>query len=157
MTITSIKNLNNHHSNNFAPTLDRQKTFPVFVAVVDDEIDITSLFRDALSHIANVQAFAFSDPNLALEHFRINHRNYRCIISDYRMASMNGIELLDKVKQISPGITRVLISAFEIQDEIFKTAQCIDKFLQKPVRIADLIELVQNCLDPSKIEESNRE
>jgi response regulator RpfG family c-di-GMP phosphodiesterase len=137
--------------------LDRQKNSPVFVAVVDDEIDLASLFKEALNHIANVQAFGFSDPNLALEHFRINHRNYRCIISDYRMPSMNGIELLNKVKEIDVGVSRILISAFEIQDEIFKSAKCIDKFLQKPVRIADLILQVQKCLDPLKIEESNRE
>jgi DNA-binding NtrC family response regulator len=137
--------------------LDRQKNSPVFVAVVDDEVDLASLFKEALSHIDNVQAFGFSDPNLALEHFRINHRNYRCIISDYRMPSMNGIELLNKMKEIDGGVSRILISAFEIQDEIFKSAKCIDKFLQKPVRIADLIVQVQKCLDPLKIEESNRE
>jgi DNA-binding NtrC family response regulator len=129
----------------------------VFVAVVDDEVDLASLFKEALSHIDNVQAFGFSDPNLALEHFRINHRNYRCIISDYRMPSINGIELLNKMKEIDGGVSRILISAFEIQDEIFKSAKCIDKFLQKPVRIADLIVQVQKCLDPLKIEESNRE
>ena len=129
----------------------------MFVAVVDDEVDLASLFKEALSHIDNVQAFGFSDPNLALEHFRINHRNYRCIISDYRMPSMNGIELLNKMKEIDGGVSRILISAFEIQDEIFKSAKCIDKFLQKPVRIADLIVQVQKCLDPLKIEESNRE
>jgi DNA-binding NtrC family response regulator len=129
----------------------------VFVAVVDDEVDLASLFKEALSHIDNVQAFGFSDPNLALEHFRINHRNYRCIISDYRMPSMNGIELLNKMKEIDGGVSRILISAFEIQDDIFKSAKCIDKFLQKPVRIADLIVQVQKCLDPLKIEESNRE
>lgn len=127
------------------------------MAVVDDEVDLASLFKEALSHIDNVQAFGFSDPNLALEHFRINHRNYRCIISDYRMPSMNGIELLNKMKEIDGGVSRILISAFEIQDEIFKSAKCIDKFLQKPVRIADLIVQVQKCLDPLKIEESNRE
>jgi DNA-binding NtrC family response regulator len=129
----------------------------VFVAVVDDEVDLASLFKEALSHIDNVQAFGFSDPNLALEHFRINHRNYRCIISDYRMPSINGIELLNKMKEIDGGVSRILISAFEIQDDIFKSAKCIDKFLQKPVRIADLIVQVQKCLDPLKIEESNRE
>ena len=129
----------------------------MFVAVVDDEVDLASLFKEALSHIDNVQAFGFSDPNLALEHFRINHRNYRCIISDYRMPSMNGIELLNKVKEIDGDVSRILISAFEIQDEIFKSTKCIDKFLQKPVRIAELIVQVQKCLDPLKIEESNRE
>ena len=72
------------------------------------------------------------------------------------MPSMNGIELLNKVKEINSDVVRILISAFEIQDEVFKSAQCIDKFLQKPVRIADLIGEVQKYLNPLKIEESNQ-
>jgi len=45
------------------------------------------------------------------------------------------------------------VCAFEIQDETFKSAHCIDKFLQKPVKIADLIEQVQKCFDALKIGE----
>lgn len=134
-------------------TLDRQENSPVFVAIVDDESDIAYLFRDALNNIPGVRAFAFSDPYLALVHFRHNHKNYRCIISDYRMPVMNGLELLDEVKGINPGVARILISAFEIKDSVFKHNQCVDIFLQKPVRIPDLIEKVQKYLSPAKIKE----
>ena len=126
--------------------MDRQENSPVFVAVVDDESDIAYLFRDALNNIPGVRAFAFSDPDLALVHFSHNHKNYRCIISDYRMPAMNGIELLDKVKEINSDVVGILISAFEIKDDVFKHTQCVDMFLQKPVRIPDLIEKVQNYL-----------
>jgi DNA-binding NtrC family response regulator len=127
----------------------------VFVAVIDDEIDITYLFRDALNHIPGVEAFGFSDPNLALEHFRENHKNYRCIISDYRMPTMNGIDLLDKVKEIKSDVATILISAFEIRDEVFKNTHCVNMFIQKPVRIQDLIEKVQQYLRPMKSKNQN--
>ena len=124
-----------------------------FISVVDDEADLVYLFKDALNVIKGVDVLAFTDPNLALEHFQTNHMNYRCVVSDFRMPSMNGAELLDKMKQINPEVKRILISAFEIEDEIFKNYQCIDKFLQKPILMTDLISEVQNMVSSVKIEQ----
>jgi two-component SAPR family response regulator len=132
--------------------LDEQENFPVFLAVVDDEIDLANLFKDTLSQIPNVRVFAFSDPLLALEHFRYNRENYRCIISDYRMPGLNGVELLGKVKQINSEVTRVLISAFEIDDEVFKNYNCIDKFLQKPITMGDLLAEVQKYINKVEVQ-----
>ena len=36
------------------------------------------------------------------------------------MPGMNGIELLTRIKEIDGSVERVLISAFEIGDDIFK-------------------------------------
>ena len=33
-----------------------------FLSVVDDEVDIMSLFKDALSQIENASVFGFTDP-----------------------------------------------------------------------------------------------
>jgi DNA-binding NtrC family response regulator len=96
--------------------LDRQNTFPVFIAIVDDESDLAYLFRDALSQIPNTRVFAFSDPLLALEHIQTNSEKYQCVISDYRMPSMTGIELLTKIQEVNPTIKRILISAFDLQE-----------------------------------------
>jgi two-component system, cell cycle response regulator CpdR len=123
--------------------LDGKKNFPVFVAVIDDEPDLVNLFRDALRQIPGIEAFAFSDPLLALTHFRINHERYGCVISDYRMPSMVGTKLLTEMKGINPEVTRILISAFDVNDEIFKECDCVDKFLQKPITMSQLIEQVQ--------------
>jgi DNA-binding NtrC family response regulator len=123
--------------------LDRQNNFPVFIAIVDDEPDLAYLFRDALSQIPDARVFAFSDPLLALEHIRTNSENYQCVISDYRMPSITGIELLTKIQEINPRIKRILISAFDIQDEVFKNSECIDEFLPKPITMAAMIEHVK--------------
>jgi DNA-binding NtrC family response regulator len=127
--------------------LDRQKNFPVFIAVVDDEPDLAYLFRDALSQIADTRVFAFSDPLLALEHIRTNSENYQCVISDYRMPSITGIELLTKTQEINPRIKRILVSAFDIHDEVFKNSECIDEFLSKPVIMVDLIDHVKKHMN----------
>ena len=116
---------------------------PVFVAVIDDEMDLAYLFKDALSQIDGIQVFVFSDPNLALEHFQINLQHYRLVITDHRMPGMAGIELLEKIKAINPAVTRILMSAFEIQDEQFQKRNCVHKFLQKPFLMSNLINEVR--------------
>jgi DNA-binding NtrC family response regulator len=119
-----------------------------FISVVDDELDLVYLFKDALSQIEGVQVFAFTDPNMALEHFQLNHQNYRVVITDYRMPGMNGMQLLDKIKEINPTVKRMLISAFEINDNVFQEHKCVDKYLQKPISMVTLIDEVEICLKP---------
>ena len=85
---------------------------PMFIAIIDDEPDLAYLFKEALSQIDSVQVFAFTDPLLALEHFQANHQNYSVIISDYRMPTMTGMELLSKIKDVKPAVTRIMMSAF---------------------------------------------
>ena len=110
---------------------------------MDDEVDLVCLFKDALSQIDGIEVFAFSDPNLALEHIQIKHKHYKVVISDYRMPGMTGIELLSKIKNIEPTVIRILISAFEIQDGLFQECNCVDKFLQKPISMVKLIDEVE--------------
>jgi two-component system, cell cycle response regulator CpdR len=123
--------------------LERNSQSPVFIAIIDDEPDIAYLFKEALSQIDGAEVFSFTDPLLALEHFQTNHKNYRVVISDYRMPTMTGMELLSKIKDVNPAITRIMMSAFEIQDELFQEYKCVDKFLQKPVLLVDLINEVR--------------
>ena len=136
--------------------MERNNQSPVFVAVIDDEADLAYLFKEALSQIDGVKVFAFTDPSLALEHFKANHQNYRVVISDYRMPTMTGMELLSKIKDVNPAVTRIMMSAFEIQDELFQEYKCVDKFLQKPVLMTDLINEVRMLLSTMQIPNTNR-
>ena len=126
------------------------------ISVLDDEADIAYLFRDALSIIKGVDVFAFTDPVLALEHFQINHRNYKCVITDFRMPIMNGAQFLDKVKAVNPEVKRILISAFEINDDLFNDCHSIDKFLPKPITMTELIEEVQKQVNAVEIKLNSR-
>ena len=128
----------------------------MFIAIIDDEPDLACLFKEALSQIDGAEVFAFTDPLLALEHFQTNHQNYMVIISDYRMPSMTGIELLSKIKDINPAVTRIMMSAFEIQDELFQEFRCVDKFLQKPILMTDLINEVRMLVSKIQILGTNR-
>ena len=125
------------------------------VAIVDDERDITKLFQDALcNNIDGITVVAFNDPIIALEHFTENKENYALVISDLRMPNMNGIDLLQKVKDLNPNVRTILISAFALQDDpdIQKYSKdgAIDYFIEKPIRINRLCQIVEDEVKASR-------
>jgi DNA-binding NtrC family response regulator len=86
------------------------------ILVLDDDPDIGNIFKVGLQRRFDSDVFAFTDPFLALEHFKINSERYGLVISDVRMPVMNGYEFVSNVKQINPDVKVCLMSAFEIND-----------------------------------------
>jgi YesN/AraC family two-component response regulator len=64
------------------------------------------------------------------------------------MPSLNGLELLKKVKSISPNVRTILMSAYNFEeDELFQTYMkegVIDSSIQKPVTINALCQRVRD-------------
>jgi DNA-binding NtrC family response regulator len=121
------------------------------VSVVEDELDITNLFHDALRKtIYGVSVVSFNDSVLALKHFKNNKKNYRFVIADWRMPKLNGLELLKKIKKLNPNVGTILISAYEVENEPvfqrFMKEGIIDKFIQKPMTLNYLCREVNNQL-----------
>jgi len=111
-----------------------------FIGVIDDEPDTMSLFRDALSQIEGTTVFGFTESTLALEHFKLNRLKYCLILSDYRLAVMDGMELLKIVKAINPSVKTILLTGW---NDVFENCNCVDAFLQKPIMIPDLIDVIK--------------
>ena len=119
-----------------------------FILVLDDEPDITALIKTALQRRGYPNVFGFTDPILALEHFKLNSKDYGLVISDIRMPAMNGFEFIRKVKEIdsSCSVKIFLMSAFEIRDYEFSNIlpnPKIDGFIQKPVSLKRINEMIE--------------
>jgi DNA-binding NtrC family response regulator len=118
------------------------------VSIVDDELDITELFHDALCSISGISVFTFNDPILALKHFTNNKDEYVLVISDLRMPGLNGLELLKKAKNLNRNVRTILISAFEVENDKvllnYINEGIIDKFMQKPITLNHLCQEVNN-------------
>ena len=87
----------------------------VTVLLLDDGFHLVTILKQGLER-RGFQVFSFTDPFLALEHFKINAVNYNLVISDLRMPGMNGFEFLTKVKEIRSDIKIFLMTAFEVND-----------------------------------------
>lgn len=117
-----------------------------FILVVDDELDIVLIFKQALSR-QGYTVFGFTDPLLALEHFKANSADYGLVITDVRMPRMSGFELAANIKVIKPDAKVVFMSAFEVSDLEFSMPGIeIHDFLRKPVDVKTLVRRVKLAL-----------
>ena len=122
------------------------------VAVIDDDIDITTLFHDILcENVQDASVYAFNDPIEALKHFTENQSKYALVISDLRMAGLNGLELLKKVKNLNPKVRTILMSAYNFEEDPtyleYMKDGVIDSSIEKPVTIQRLCERVTEELN----------
>jgi two-component system phosphoglycerate transport system response regulator PgtA len=114
------------------------------IMIVDDEVDICNLFRDALQ-VAGYNVRAFTDPTEAFEDFRLHNEEYGVIITDIRMPKISGIELIKRVNQINKNVKVFLMTAFELKNEELQELK-MNEFLNKPIYTQRLVEMVKRYL-----------
>jgi DNA-binding NtrC family response regulator len=89
------------------------------ISIVDDDKDITILFQSALRSTARIRILTFTDPILVLEHFLVNDHTYALVIFDSKMSGLNGMELLKKMKGLNQFVRTILITAYELDQDLF--------------------------------------
>lgn len=122
------------------------------VSVVDDDLNTTELFHIALSeNIEGISVVSFNDPVIALEHFAANKDAYVLVIADLRMPSLNGLELLKKVKSSNPKVRTILMSAYNFDEDLiflkYMEEGIIDSSIDKPVTMNRLYQRVRDELN----------
>ncbi len=100
------------------------------VIVVDDEAKVVRSLVTALSPVAKVEGF--TDPLEVLEVFK--KREVALVIADQRMAGMQGTELLETIKEISPNTVRFLLTGYaDIQSMILAINKGqVHRYIEKP-------------------------
>lgn len=119
------------------------------VSIVDDEIDTTKLFNDALcGSIDGITVVTFNDPVIALQHFTDNKENYALIISDLTMPNLNGLELLKKIKKLNEKVRTILINANEIENDVvfqhYLQLGIIDSYIANSITSNQLCQKVRD-------------
>jgi DNA-binding NtrC family response regulator len=115
------------------------------ILVVDDHEEIADLVKDQLLR-DGYSVHEFYDPLLALDYFKENPKKFELVITDVRMPSMSGVELVSKIKEVKQDTKAILISAFErdtIDDEINRYNVEIAEIFQKPI----LLSKLRLCVD----------
>lgn len=134
--------------------LERTKKYRILV--VDDEPDITLVFRTSLEQ-AGFDVDAFNDPQDALA--QVTAGKYDLLLLDIRMLKMNGFELYKAILKIDDKPKVCFITAFEIYYDEFKRVfpnLHVKCFIRKPISTKDLVKQVRAELESPPIPDKAR-
>ena len=139
-----------HGNDNDTPNYDNNSNnISTSILVLDDDPDITALLEAALQR-SGYNVCGFTDPISALEQFKLNSERYSLVISDLRMPVMNGFEFITNIRQLSPEIKILLMTAFDVNGEsefdYHFNAQKISGLIQKPISIQKLKEIIKQAM-----------
>lgn len=117
------------------------------ILVVDDDPDITSLYKATLEGRAGFKVDTYNDPREALSNFKPHYYNISLI--DVRMQGMDGFDLYKELKKLDPIIKVCFITGYEINykalQEIFpELAQ--ECYISKSITMKKLKEHVDYLL-----------
>jgi len=101
------------------------------IIFVDDEPRVLDGIRRFLYPMRREwdMSFACSGPQ-ALE--IMAHDPFDVIVTDVRMPGMDGTELLARVRDLHPGVVRIVLSGHSDRDLTLKAAVSAHKYLSKP-------------------------
>lgn len=125
------------------------------IMLVDDEAEMVALYKEFLKQVG-FKVDSFTDPVLAFDSFKDCSEKYSMVLTDFRMPSLSGIELASKIREINDNVIINLITAFNVDNDMkndvnYKSAQ-IHKIFQKPIRLSELKEEIQSCLNDKEKE-----
>jgi len=126
------------------------------ILLVDDDEKLLRSLHRGLSRRYEVDAASSGYQALALMEKR---GPYAVILSDMRMPSMNGVELLDRVSQEYPEVVRIMMTG----NHDYETAKLainqgkIFRFLSKPCPLKDLLLTIDAALERYRSLSSERE
>jgi len=118
---------------------------PLTIMLVDDDPSISFLFTQYLKS-AGMVVNSFTDPETALTHFiESKYCHYDLVITDIRMAHVNGFEFYQQLKNIDPTVRILFVTALDIAEEITTLMPDVevDQFIIKPVNPSVLINTIK--------------
>ncbi|MBP7865558.1 MAG: response regulator [Acidobacteria bacterium] len=119
------------------------------ILVVDDEEMIRELARDFLLEIG-CEVECAGNGREALEIVNNPANTYNLVLLDVMMPGMDGVEVLEAIHRDHPDLKIILMSAFANEKRLNQaTSRKNVGFLQKPYRMADLIETVRRFTQPA--------
>lgn len=115
------------------------------ILVIDDERAIRNTLKDILS-FEGFEVEEAADGAEGLE--MIKAKDYNCILCDVKMPKMDGIEVLEKVKELKPDIPFVVISGHgNIETAVDAVKKGAFDFISKPPDLNRLLITIRNAMD----------
>lgn len=123
------------------------------VLVVDDKDMLRDSVGSTLSR-AGMQVVAVDSAQAALE--SIAARRPDCIVTDYKMPGMNGIELLEEIRKIDEELPVILMTAFATVENAVKAMKLgAFEYMTKPFEGDQLLIVVKRAIEHARVIREN--
>ena len=130
--------------------IDKAKEYDIFF--VDDDLSVHPIVVDNLKCIGKVKCFARAMDCLE----QLSCKNCNLLITAVKIAEMDGLALLGKVKQVAPWVPVILVTGYgniSMCSRAFKMG-AVD-FIEKPLEKEDFLQRVKTVLVKNYSKESN--
>lgn len=119
-----------------------QGTSERILLVDDDEmvLDVINRIFESLGYSVN----AFTSSIAASQHFENHPNEYDLVFTDLSMPEMDGVRLINKVRQVRPLMPVILCTGYMDSLDANEISNC--QILNKPVRSTELSEAIHNSL-----------
>ena len=116
------------------------------IMVVDDEDYILKALRRVLADREDWEVETYTDPNQALRRARTTV--FDAVITDYRMPDLDGIELLQALREMQPDTIRILLTGVIDIDTLMSAINQASafRFIPKPREDEHLIQCIEEGL-----------
>lgn len=131
-----------------------EKTKDIKVLYVEDDEQVRIHIKELLSTIfTNITEATNGSQALNI----YEKSKFDLLITDINMPHMNGIELINHVKKITPSLPIVVISAHGEFNNIFDAILAgIDGFILKPLDIDQFLQTISKAIEKTLLEKANR-
>ncbi len=114
------------------------------VLLVEDEVQLAKNLQIILEH-HNYNVDIVHDGQIALDYY--NTYDYDLIILDIMLPSLNGIEVLTRIRSLNKDIRIIMLSAKSLVEDKVKCLNLeADDYLSKPFSSEELIARINSCL-----------
>ncbi|MGB8252907.1 MAG: response regulator [Anaerolineaceae bacterium] len=127
------------------------------ILIVDDEIPILSVLKNSLKKLGDeLEVSTATDGQTALEQLKQN--SFDLVVTDYKMAGMDGLELLEAVRALQPDVVTILMTAYG-NDKVEAETRRLNtyRYLIKPVEIDHFRQIVKSALNDMTAREDGSE
>ncbi len=126
------------------------------ILVIDDELDMLTLLRMIIEDNTDYGVETTNNPSEGLK--MLTEKEFDLVITDLKMPGMDGMELFDECKEITPDVPVIIITAYgslETADDAMKKG--IADFITKPFRKDGILFTINRVLELARVKRENLE
>ncbi len=124
------------------------------ILALDDEHDMLALMSRIISEKSSNELTTLSDPRQLTS--LLEQKSFDVVLTDLKMPGKNGIQVLEEIKQKSPGTAVIIMTAYgTIESALEATRKGAFDYITKPFRKERLLRVIEQALNWQQLQQEN--